>query len=416
MTLRTLLVVGGMSARALWRREPNVVPQLRPLVAALQELTGLTAADGEALRACSKSADDTAREALLRPGRFYLFIAVGLAAYESALVGSPLLPLPSGDDPMGLAHEMAEQVYAMIENNPSGEVTDLPVDFDPFAHGHDPFESAAAAADAAAAAAAGGDDTADAAGSALVQMYPVEELRLIRWQLGTLFAHHAPALREVVLADCAIYAPDDAETPDQADDPAYHDFYHERWLSITVSFTLRALATASLVTSAYWFLSAAVPFARAAAGLRWLCRREATVALTKRLLALEFGNEDEDGEPEVEVELSLAEMLTLYQAQESVALAVLNDEILAAVSAVSPFEASDADFSESSGGLVRHHTEWLRHELEVSSDMGKLFMRNVPLFAALLAEHLTDDDAAEFAKARTEVMALVELATSSGAV
>ena len=421
LAFRRLLMIGGMAARALWRSPPDAVPQLRPLVAALEDLTGLTAADGEALYACIQSPDAMAREAMMRPGRFYLFIAVGLAACESALVGSPLLPLTLGASGLAATNEMAEAVYKVIESTENGEVADLPLDFDPFAHGHDPFGEPAAAGETAETTARDDDDdddddNPDDDDHRAFRIYSVDELRLIRWQLGTLFTHHEAALQQVVLADCVVYTPNAAAGPDPADDPANDDFYHDRRLGITINIVLRGIAIACLITSAYWFLSAAVPFARAAARLRWLRRRAAIDELMQHLNALDYPDDDTGTPPTVRLSLSLAEMLTLYQAQESVALALLNGEVLAAVEALSPSQPPPVDDDDAPGNGWLNHIRWLRHELEVSSDLGRMFLHNVSLLGGLMQQHLTGDAAAAFAEARAEVAALAELAASPGAV
>ena len=388
MAVRYLLMVSAQGTWALWRTPHTAVPQLAPLVAELENLTGLTSADIVALSEAANSSPGTAREMILRSGRLYLFMAVGMHVYESPLYDSPLVP----PTPAGAALEevlaQAQALFQLLEATEGGQIGDYPSDYDPLDAPADP------------------DDPTDTPQGTF---YSVEELRLRRLQLQSLFEQAAPRLRTVVEIDRARLPAD--ETPD-APDPTDSAHHHEPGLRFAIRPMIRALAATALSTAAYWYLDAAVPFALAASRLRWLRNRAATYALAERFLALTYPEPD-DMTAHVPIELSLAEILTLYQAQESVALALLSDDILPAILALyTPTAAARAGESITPPKYAR----WLSEELDPSSRLGELFLVNVPLFAEILTERLTGSQVAAFADARTEVTALAELATSPGAV
>ena len=214
--------------------------------------------------------------------------------------------------------------------------------------------------------------------------------------------------------------PDAGYAPDSADDPAHYARYHDTVLHLHIRPGIRTLTLASLISGAYWFLDADVPFALAASRLRWLRRREAVLALQRRFTALKYISETDLTES-VSLDLSLAELLTMYQAQESLALAMINDDILPAIAALpqnqpkprppQPGEAElDADIDS------QEYVHWMQEELAPDSMLADLFFANVPLFAEILSERFRGDEAADFAAARAEIAALAELATSPGAV
>ena len=430
--LRFMLIVSRSAVHALWKPRP----QLSGLVAEVATLTHLTARDEAALTACGESMPAIAREAMLRPARLYRFIALGMAVYESALNESPMLPSLAKLDSLDTARQGAQMIFQVLEANETGELIDFPEDFDPLGPGGvwtDEAQAARAARLAAGEEEADDDeddedaddddddyDGDDDDSRPRMVMTPVDELRLNRLQLESLLMRAAPLLRVVADADRAMLTPDAGYAPDSADDPAHHARYHDTVLHLHIRPGIRTLTLASLISGAYWFLDADVPFALAASRLRWLRRREAVLALQRRFTALKYISETDLTES-VSLDLSLAELLTMYQAQESLALAMINDDILPAIAALpqnqpkprppQPGEAeSDADIGS------QEYIQWMQEELAPDSMLADLFFTNVPLFAEILSERFRGDEAADFAAARAEIAALAELATSPGAV
>ncbi len=423
--LHFMLVISRAGAHALWKPRP----QLGGLLAEVAALTNLTAADEAALSAYGDSMPAIAREAMLRPARLYNFIALGMAVQESALNESPMLPSLAKLGSLDTARQGAQMIFQVLEANETGELIDFPEDFDPLGPGGIWTDEAQAARAARLAAgeeddeAEGDDDDEDEDNDdsrPRMVMTPVDELRLNRLQLESLLLRAAPLLRAVADADRAMLTPDAGHAPDPADDPADHARYHATVLQLHIRPGIRALALTSLISGAYWYLDADVPFALAASRLRWLRRRDAVLALQQRFTELKYASKTDLTEA-VSMDLSLAELLTIYQAQESLALALINEDILPAIAALphnqpkatrpQPDETESDTDSDSRG-----YIHWVQQELAADSMLIDLFFANVPLFAEILSERLQDDEAADFAAARTEIAALAELATSPEAV
>lgn len=393
--LRYMLLISSTAVRALWRP----LPQLTPIVAEVETLTGLTEADLKTLTECAESLNLTAREAVLRPARLYTFIALGMALYESPLSNSPFIPSLDALDSREMARRGAQLVFEMIEDTPGGEVHNYPSGFEfPLTEAAAPTQEPQLEQAA--------DETSEEL-EVQVEVYPVEDLRLMRLQLESLIEQAAPQLSTVIEIDQIRLPVSADQSPDQADDPAFHDFYHTPCMTLGIRPAIRALTIMSLAAGAYWHLDAMVAFARAAAGLRWLRRHEAVLTLQDRLLALTYESE-EDLTESISVAFSLAELLTMYQAMESLALAVLNDAIMPAI------QAANEHAGKGLGNA--NYMQWFQPGGDDDGRLGDLFFRNVPVFAEILTERLEGEQAQAFAAARTEIAALAELATSPDAV
>lgn len=418
--LHLLLVVSGTHVRALWHPHPH----LEPLLAEIETITGLTQADVLDFSSAPQTMATAAREAVLRPGRLHLFIALGLALRDSPLRESPLVPdqksekLSSTDD---MVRHIAERLFAWREADGDAEHMDLPRGYaipDALM-----WQIVRARATRATETPEPGPTEADLAAAGMPDELLTrtgEELRWARLRLERTIEDAGAELAAAAAADRTVLALDNP-APDEADrdDPDARDYYHDPWFELSVSPLVRVIMGMALMAGEFWYVDATLPFARKASELRWLRRRPAVRALRERLDTLPFVDANDLME-KITVNFSLSELLTMYQAFESLALAGIN-ELLPAFGALharqraharkdgeEPTEIEDEDAPD--------RADWLGDSLDPTDTFGRFFYQSVSGFAQILELNLTGDYAADLAAARAEVAALAELAVSDGAV
>ncbi len=394
------VMLGDLSARALARQHP----QMPQLLADIEEISGLTLPDLAALSACSNDRPRIACEFVLRPARLHAFMALGVALWNSPLRDSPFLRFleaVEGAD-TGLPDNTAEWVFSFMEDNEERQWLDFPTDFEPTPAFLSYFLRPTDAAPDPAAERAFVESVPD------VRLRTGEELRWRRLQLESVISRAGEVLRAIGEGEHILLMPGTPSTDEADANPDLHEYYHGPCTEIEITPILRIMLAIALLSARNWRFYAVLPFARAASQLRWLRRQDAVEALRQRIDGLEFAN-PMDLTTSIECTFSLAELLTLYHALESLALVAISDllPVISGLRAQDPPERS---------GNFPTVTASLTKMLDVSNPFGQLFYRNVPLFAQLFEEQLTrDDDREELAQARAEVATFAELATSEGA-
>ncbi len=396
------VLIGDLSTRALWRQHPRL-PELQ---ADIEAICGLTRGDMVALSKCNHDRARIAREFVLRPARLHAFMALGMALWDSPLRQTPFLQfldtIEGSDD--DLPDQTAEWVFGVMESREEPKWLDFAVDFEPSAAFVAHYLRGPDAEPTIAAERAFLEEAPD------LVMRTGEELRWRRLQLEGVIGRAGEVLRGIGEAERLLLAADNPQTDEADTDEELRAYYHEQWLAIDVKPLTRAALAFGLLSARSWYRYAALPFARAAGELRWLRRQDAVEALRHRLQGLTF-DDPQDQTTGVMCAFSLAELLTMYQSLESLALAAIND-LLPAITALSAQDVPSAGSDSFSMA-----TTVLTDVLDVSHPFGEFFYQNVPAYARLLEEELTeDDDRQELARARAEIAALAELATSPGAV
>ena len=396
------VLLGDLGTRALGRQHP----QMPELLADIAEISGLTLRDMAAVGECSNNRPLIAREFVLRPARLHAFMALGMALWNSPLRDSPFLRFlekVEGSE-TGLPEGTAEWLFDFMEDNEERQWVDFPADFEPapafLMHYLRPTD---AVPDPAA-------ERAFLESAPDVRVRTGEELRWQRLQLESVIGRAGEMLRDTGEAERIRLMPDNPSTDDADADPDFHDYYHSPCVDMNITSGSRAMMAIALLSARNWHFFAMLPFARAASQLRWLRRQDAVEALRQRIDGLTYAN-PLDLTTSIRCTFSLAELLTLYHALESLALAAISDllPVISGLQAESAPEGS-VNFPTVAASLTKL--------LDVSHPFGQLFYRNVSLFAQLLRNQLTDDDddREELAQAHAEVAALAELATSEGAV
>lgn len=393
-------MIGDLGGRALMRR----YPELPQLLADLEEACGLTLRDVATLSKCWQNRPLLGREFVLRPARLHAFMALAMALWRSPLRKTFFLEfLDEVDGPeTALPDEAAEWVFGLMEDNEERRWTDFPADFEPspaFLAHYLRSADATPTID---------EERAFVLGLPDVVSRTSEDLHWRRVAVERVIGQAGELLRTIGEAERIVLAPDNPGTDEADADAELHDYYHGACVELTVTPLVRGVWGVALLSARHWHFYATLPFARAACRLRWLRRQEAVEALRQRISGIEYADQTnlETGE---KCEFSLAELLTLYQSLESLALVAINDLLptLAALRTQPAPSGRGESFLEVSA---------LLHQLlDVSAPLGQAFYRSVPAFAQFLEDYLTqEDDREELAKARAEIAALAELTTAGG--
>ena len=399
------VLIGDLSTRALWRRHPRL-PELQ---ADIEAISGLTRSDVVTLSACNNDRARIACEFVLRPARLHAFMALGAALWDSPLRETPFLRFL--DEVEGSETEQPDQtaawVFDFMESRQEPPWLDFPADFEPSAEFVAHFLRAPDAVPT------------PEVERAFIESAPEvvtrtgDELRWRRLQLESVIGRAGEVLRTIGEAERILLAPDNPQTDEADTDEGLRAYYHDECLELDVKPLIRAMLAFGLLSARSWYRYSALPFARAAGELRWLRRQDAVEALRKRIEGLAYAD-PQDMTTGVTCSFSLAELLTLYQSLESLALAAIND-LLPAITALRVQDGQDQPAEISDSFPVA--TAVLTDVLDVGHPFGQFFYRNVPTFVRFLEDQLTvADDREELARARAEIAALAELATSPGAV